>query len=423
MKRICCILVSLLMLFLFSLPALADVTSDGLVFEEISENGETQYLRVKSPVSGFVSSVKIPSNVYVGVKGSGRYYQVKSVGYRAFRDCTLLTSITFASKNVSVIEEQAFSGCVKLTSISIPPYVKSIENYTFFECRNLESISFPDSLRTINQGAFKGCSKLKSLTFPGKLNTLDNNVFQGCSNVVSIQMNTSLNSIGNYCFEGCERLASIDLPYSVRSIGTHAFENCNSLISVNLPINISNVGEYAFCNCSHLKSVIFPDGKVKVSVRSHLFDGCKSLESVTLPNTIIRIYDGAFKNCTSLKTVDIPSSVDAIGASAFEGCCSLDSVTCYIEDPVLFDANAFKDISSHCVLVVPAGTREAYEAKGWTTEIFRGGIKEMPYPAAIHGITVDVDETTPWFDLTGRRVETPQRGKLYIHGSKKVLVK
>ncbi|MBQ5378222.1 MAG: hypothetical protein IIU48_06850, partial [Prevotella sp.] len=34
-------------------------------------------------------------------------------------------------------------------------------------------------------------------------------------------------------------------------------------------------------------------------------------------------------------------------------------------------------ISSSCILYIPHGTRQAYIDKGWTTEVFKGGIVEM----------------------------------------------
>ena len=47
--------------------------------------------------------------------------------------------------------------------------------------------------------------------------------------------------------------------------------------------------------------------------------------------------------------------------------------------PFTFASDTFNYISSHCVLTVPYGTKDAYIAKGWTTSVFKGGIKEMTY--------------------------------------------
>ena len=38
--------------------------------------------------------------------------------------------------------------------------------------------------------------------------------------------------------------------------------------------------------------------------------------------------------------------------------------------------SVFDSFSANCVLTVPYGTRDAYIAAGWTTDIFKGGIVE-----------------------------------------------
>lgn len=52
-------------------------------------------------------------------------------------------------------------------------------------------------------------------------------------------------------------------------------------------------------------------------------------------------------------------------------------MTSYIQNPFAFDEKAFNGIGSSCILYVPAGTRDAYIAAGWTEEIFGGGVIEM----------------------------------------------
>ncbi len=54
----------------------------------------------------------------------------------------------------------------------------------------------------------------------------------------------------------------------------------------------------------------------------------------------------------------------------------MNSVVSKIKVPFTFGASAFKNISSDCVLSVPDGTRDAYIAKGWTEDVFKGGIEE-----------------------------------------------
>ena len=61
----------------------------------------------------------------------------------------------------------------------------------------------------------------------------------------------------------------------------------------------------------------------------------------------------------------------------FNGCSALTSVVSEIENPFALGTQAFTNISEQCVLTVPKGTKDAYIAKGWTTEVFKGGVVEV----------------------------------------------
>ena len=157
----------------------------------------------------------------------------------------------------------------------------------------------------------------------------------------------------------------------------------------------------------------------QVILMERIFSGCSSLHKVTLPRNMPAIGYATFRDCSSLKGIAIPSTVQSIGDSAFIGCTSLDSVCSYIEHPFEFGHDAFKDISPRCVLTVPFGKRDAYIAAGWTEQIFKGGIKEMPEPAGIRPVTIGRSNSA-YYDLQGRRTAVPQKGKIYIHQGRKI---
>ncbi len=92
-------------------------------------------------------------------------------------------------------------------------------------------------------------------------------------------------------------------------------------------------------------------------------------------------------------SVTIPSSLTEIQSKAFSKCNNLTSVVCVSETPFDLVSDAFSRISSECVLSVPYGTRDAYIAAGWTTDIFKGGIIEMA-PNAINVSISDVGIAT-----------------------------
>ena len=69
---------------------------------------------------------------------------VTKIGYKAFAECTSLTSITIPN-SVTEIDDNAFYGCTSLTSIEIPSSVKRIGDLAFWECKNLTSITLPEA--------------------------------------------------------------------------------------------------------------------------------------------------------------------------------------------------------------------------------------------------------------------------------------
>ena len=141
-------------------------------------------------------------------------------------------------------------------------------------------------------------------------------------------------TIGASAFQSCSNLTSVTIPNSVTTIGAAAFQDCSNLASVTIPDSVTGIDNSAFDNChpdlykEYQQGTYIGDDdnpyKVLLKVTSKDLDRC-----TIHPQTKI-VVSNVFENCENLKSIEIPSSVTAIGWSAFYGCDNLAAV--YIHD-------------------------------------------------------------------------------------------
>lgn len=195
---------------------------------------------------------------------------------------------------------RAFSNCTGLTSINIPENVKSIKDDAFADCSNLKEIKIPDNVLSIGDNAFTGCF---NLPVENGLRYADTYLVEAEDNTRSdyiIKEGTRF--IGNEAFNNCTNLSLIKLPQSLFDIGNHAFWCCSSLQKIDIPDNVVRIGMNAFYNCTNLVSVSIPSSMKKIEMRA--FSGCSSLSVINIPSTLNNIETEVFEGCSSLPVED-----------------------------------------------------------------------------------------------------------------------
>ena len=151
----------------------------------------------------------------------------------AFRECSELKTVTIIGNGLTKIGDNAFAGCISLTSINIPDSVTEIGHAAFARCTSLKSITIPSGVTKIDYSTFLLCSNIETITIPDSVTTIGEDAFYGCSSLVSVTIvGDSLTEIGNDAFCGCSSITSIIIPDSVTEIGSRAFKDCTNLTSV-----------------------------------------------------------------------------------------------------------------------------------------------------------------------------------------------
>lgn len=172
---------------------------------------------------------------------------------------------------------------------------------------------------------------------------IGNHAFEGMTTLETLEIEdpTSLKSVGEYAFNGCDKLVGpLDLS-GVTDMGKYAFNGCERLGSgednkgVKLSDNLTKIPENAFSSCG-LKNVNIPTNCTEIG--NNAFANNSLSGELNLPSSLITIGERAFYRYNSssdtggFSSITIPSSVTKIGANAFSGHKSLETVTLEHED-------------------------------------------------------------------------------------------
>ncbi len=268
-----------------------------------------------------LSSVEIPATV-------------SFIGENAFNGCTSLQTVVFDKDNlITELPCGVFQGCTELESVTLPLDLYKIGDSAFAKCSSLPLIVLPSGLQKIGENAFADCDDLEQAELPRALVIIGNSAFSGCKVLSEQKFPGTLTTIGDEAYKGCESLVTIDIPASVTKLGQGAFSGCIAMEEVSLyKPNLSKISDNLFNGCSALSDIQLPESLTEVG--NSAFEGCSALTAIDLTDNIATIGNSAFKNCGSLMTVNgytkdiaFPDSLTRIGANAFDGCESFESIT------------------------------------------------------------------------------------------------
>ena len=236
-------------------------------------------------------------------------------------------------------------------------------NVTFNE------LQYFTGLTSIGANAFAGCWRLTSVTLPPTVTTIGSNAFTMCSGLASSPITNHVTEIGDYAFNYCYSLTEIELPSSVTSIGNRAFDRCYYLTSVVIPASVTSIGINPFSGCTRLASIVVDEGNTVygspngcnaiINTEEHLLvSGCNN---TNIPDGVQTIGWYAFL-ASGLTTLTIPASVNSIADYAFSECEALSELTLLATTPpTLEGTDVFSYINLDIPVYVPCESLEAYQ--------------------------------------------------------------
>ena len=401
---------------------------------------------------------KIGSEVFWNCKALTTFSggkSLKEVGTWCFENCENLTTVTFPT-TLTRLENSTFYGCKKLTTVNGLTNVEYIGSsvfptgcpwYTslpdgqiyigkiFYKYKGTipegTTINIKEGTKGVSQYAING-SGLVALTIPQSVTEIGSPIAYDCINLNSITVasgnsrydsrnncNAIIETATNLLINGCTKTV---IPNTVTAIGYDALRGCG-FTSVTIPDKVDSIASDAFYGCKNLKQVTVGKGVRKimsnpfaycyniediiVSSSNPYFDsrnnckgiiekstntlrlGCSNtvipssvkaignsafrtcgngnMLSYTIPNQIEKIENYAFEYLSSLRSITIGSGVKEMGNSVFYGCNNLTSIHSLIDFPFEINENVFaNNVYETATLYVPIGSKASYQmTPGW----------------------------------------------------------
>lgn len=124
------------------------------------------------------------------------------IGKHAFDNITKLVGDLVIPEGITTLEQQAFIGCNRFTSLTLPSTLTTLGTEVFYYASGLVSFSgIPEGLTTIPQSTFNGCSHLTGeLVIPDTITTIGQSAFSDCDFYGPLVIPDSVTSIGSSAF-------------------------------------------------------------------------------------------------------------------------------------------------------------------------------------------------------------------------------
>lgn len=195
----------------------------------------------------FVFSAVIPESAFSGKNIKFVHFQPGlfiEIGKKAFFDCKSLERVSLGRALSAEIGESAFEGCSALETVSFPPASKSIGKKAFRNCTNLSGeLKLPDRLMEIQEEAFQWTS-ISSVELSLETRSIGSRAFEGTNKLTTIKVRIPGIQVKSCAFHGAkftewttqiseDDIAKIKKNSQTVEIGTYIDDDSVFLLSLN----------------------------------------------------------------------------------------------------------------------------------------------------------------------------------------------
>ena len=400
------------------------------------------------------------------------------IGSYAFAGCSGFSKGNLTIPNsVTVIGIGAFSDCSSFNGkLTLPENLTKIGKEVFKNCKCLSGdLTIPNSVTEIGEGAFYDCKGFNGkLSLPCNLSKIGNNAFYGCENLSgSLTIPETVKEIGILAFCNCTGFTGdFVLPSALESIGINAFgytQEKNKLVFQSLPKGMRY--SYSFCNmkkCVNLSdaSYVADDATVDLDEASYSRTMSNTWGTLMLPYKITLTGNEPY----SLYKIETLTGNELM-LSRLEGSVAA-GTPCIVkrngtEAELTFGAN---DAELNMAIATTTVGGMTFRGTYWTEEVNSGyviskdcfwnveelknsswvkGVKVRPFRAWLDGTSANAsaqlsmridgsttgidaidalnDAEAEYYDLSGKRLDEPQKGvnivRMKSGKTKKIIIK
>lgn len=378
-----------------------------------------------------------------------------------------IVNIPSYSFGANLVSHKVINGeCV----IEFEAPITTIPASAFYRSNITGKLIIPNSVKYISEGAFCACPNLNgTLTLPNSLIWIYKTAFSGCTGFTGdLVIPESVRGIEMYAFSKCTGFTGdVSLPKSLKKVGLKAFENCKNIQTVNFQSLPTGIGDQTKKTLSLSDdSYISDQATGTVDAISYTRTMTSNWGTLVLPYSLTltgsepyRLY--AIDNMTGEKLVlkQLEGEVAAGTPCVVKRNGTESELTFGANDAKLNMARVAQDVggmkfrSTYWTKDVNSGyviSKNSF----WNVEELKGsasvnGVKVRPFRAWLDGtsakapakLSMRIDGSTTgidaidalndaeaeYYDLSGKRLDEPQRGvnivRMKSGKTKKIIIK